>query len=65
MNVNELFAQNRRDIWSLSDSNGIRTHNYFVCKRTLKHLATLGEWLSCVVSTDLYGEFDCMLLSCH
>ena len=27
LNVKELHAQNRRDIWSLSDSNGIGTHN--------------------------------------
>ena len=35
----ELLSQNRRDILSLSDSNGIRTHNYLVRKRTLNHLA--------------------------
>ena len=27
LNANELLAWNRRDIWSLSDSNKIRTHN--------------------------------------
>ena len=27
--------------WSLSDSNGIRTHNHLVRKRTLNHLASL------------------------
>ena len=26
MNIKELLAQSRRHIWSLSDSNGIRTH---------------------------------------
>ena len=31
------------DIWYLSVSNEIRTHNHLVCKRTLKHLA---KWLS-------------------
>ena len=29
----------RRDTWSLSDSNGTRTHNHLVHKRTLSHLA--------------------------
>ena len=29
------------DIWSLSDSNGIRTHYHLVCKETLNHLAKL------------------------
>ena len=45
--------------------NWIRTHNHLVHKRTLNHLAKLVKWLSCVVSTYLYGAFDCMFLSCH
>ena len=28
LNAKELFAQNRRHIWSLSDSSGKRTHNH-------------------------------------
>ena len=65
LNVKELLVRNRRDIWSLSDCNGTRTHNHLVCKRTLNHLAKLVKWLSCVVSTFLDGAFDCMCLSCH
>ena len=65
LNVKELLARGRRHIWSLSDCNGILTHNHLVCKQTLKHLAKLTKWLSCVVSTYLYSTFDCMLLSCH
>ena len=49
----------------LSDSNGILTHNYLVRKRTLNHLAKLAKWLNCVLSTYLYGAFDCALLSYH
>ena len=30
LNVKELLAQNSRDIWCSSDSNGIRIHNQFV-----------------------------------
>ena len=30
----------------ISDSNGIRTHNILVRKRTLKYLASLAKWLS-------------------
>ena len=41
LNVKELLAQNRRKIWSLSDCNGIRTHNHLVHKRTLNHLVKL------------------------
>ena len=51
LNVKELLAWNRHDIWNLSDSNGIRTHSHLVRKRTLNHLAKLAKWLSCVVST--------------
>ena len=65
LNAKKLLAQNRRDIWSLSDCNGIWTHSHLVRKGTLNHLAKLAKWLSCVVSTYLYGAFDCMFLSCH
>ena len=37
LNVKELLARNRRDILSLSDSNGIRTHNNLVRKRNLSN----------------------------
>ena len=33
LNVKELLAQSRRHIWSLSGSNGIRTHNHLVRKQ--------------------------------
>ena len=59
-NVKKLLAWSRRHIWSLSDSNWIWTHNHLVRKQTLNHLAKLAKWLSCVVSTYLYGAFDCM-----
>ena len=65
LNVKELLSQSLDHIWSFSDSNGIRTHNHVVCKWTLNHLARLAKWLSCVVSTYLYGAFDCTLLLCH
>ena len=48
-----------------NECNWTRTHNHFVHKQTLNHLAKLAKWLSCVVSTYLYGAFDCMFLSCH
>ena len=63
--VKELLAPNRREIWSLSDCNGTRTHYHLVCKRTLNHLTKLAKWLSCVVNTYVYSAFDCMFLSCH
>ena len=65
LNVKELFAWSRRHNWSLSDSHKNRTHNHLVCKRTLKHLAKLVKWLSCVVSTYLCNAFDCTFLSRH
>ena len=38
LHVKEILARNRRNTWSLSDSNEIRTHNHLVLKRTLKQL---------------------------
>ena len=43
LNVKGLLARNSRDIWSFSDSNGTRTYNQLVCKRTLRDLATLAK----------------------
>ena len=47
--------------WLQRDS----TLNHLMRKRTLNHLAELPKWLSCVVSTYLYGTFDYMFLSSH
>ena len=65
LNVKELLARSRHQIWSLSDCNWTRTQNHLVRKRRLNRLAKLTKWLSCVLSTYLYGAFDYMLLSCH
>ena len=48
-----------------TDCNWTRTQNHLVHKRTLNHLAKLAKWLSCVLSTYLYGAFNSMFLSCH
>ena len=32
LNVKELLAENRCDIWYVSDINEISTHNHLVCK---------------------------------
>ena len=61
----ELLAQNRREIRSISDCNWTRPHNHLVQKRTLNHLAKLAKWLNWIVSTYLYGACDCIFLSCH
>ena len=52
-------------ISEISDSNGTRTLNHLVCKRTLDHLVKVARRLSCVVSIYLYGASDRTLLSCH
>ena len=49
----------------LSDCNWTWAQNHLFCQRTLNHLAKLTKWLSCVLSTYLYGVFDCIFLSCH
>ena len=62
LNVKKLLSQNRRHIWSLSKSNGIRIHKDLVCKWTLNNLVKLANLLICVVSTYLNRAFDCMIL---
>ena len=44
LNAKELFAQNRRDIWSLSSCNETRNHNHSVCKHLFR-LQTKWLWL--------------------
>ena len=65
LNVKELLAGSRPNIWSLSDSNEIQNYNHINHKQPLNHLAKLAKSLTCVVSTYLFGAFDCMLLSYH
>ena len=61
LNVKELLGRSRRHIWSLSDSNSIRTHNQLVRKRTLKNLIWLNGWVF------VYEQSGCGLESrcCH
>ena len=65
VNFKELLVRSRQHSWSLSDSKEVRTHNHIVGKRTRKHIARLAKWVSCVVSTYIYGAFDCMVLLCR
>ena len=46
LNVKELLARNRRNIWSLGENNTIGTHNHLVRKGTLNHLSELAKRLS-------------------
>ena len=65
LNVKELLARSRREIWRLCDCNWTRTRNHLVYKRTLNHLAKLAKWLSCVLSTYLYGAFEYLSVQMH
>ena len=47
------------------DCNGTRTHDQLICKRTLKYFVKLAKWLSCVVSTYLYGMLLCVFIMSH
>ena len=63
LNVKELLARSRHHIWSLSDSNEIRTQNHLLRKRTLNHLAKLTRWLSVRLRTKwLWVRIPLMLL---
>ena len=66
LNVKELLARSRSHIWSLGDSNGIRTHNHWVRKRTLKYLAKLA-WVMCLIKQIKSNFIEIALLrhGCH
>ena len=51
LNVKELLARSRREIWRWSDCNWTRTQNHLVLKRTLNHLA---KWLSVRLRTKWF-----------
>ena len=51
LNLKELLAQSRREIWSLRDCNWTRTHSHLIRKVALNHFAKLAvmvwvKWLS-------------------
>ena len=53
LNVKELRAQNRHNIWSLSDSNGTQTHNHLVHKQTLCELLSVWcIWLYVIIMSQ-------------
>ena len=51
LNVKELRARSRREIWSLSDCNWTGAQNHLVRKRTLNHLV---KWLSVRLRTNWF-----------
>ena len=54
LNVKELLAQSRREIWSLSDCNWTRTQIHLVRKKTHNHLAKLAKWFSVRLQTKWF-----------
>ena len=52
LNVREILARIRREIWSISDYNWTQTHSN-LHKQTFNHLAKLAKWLRSVVSNYL------------
>ena len=60
LNVKKLLARRSCHIWSLNDSNVIRTHNHLVRKRTLR-LRTKWLWV-CITLLSLIPCFNDFLL---
>ena len=65
LNVKELLAGRKNEICRWSDYKWTRTQNHLVLKGTLTQLPKVTKWLSCVLSTNLYGGFHCMFFSCQ
>ena len=69
LNVMELLARNRREIWSLSDCSGTRTHNHLFRKRTLNFLAKLASLavdsspvaVMKLYFNDIYYSYSCCI----
>ena len=61
LNVKELFARNRCNIWSLSYSNRIRAHNHLVCKGTLKRVRDIITAYSQMHWTDEYSQHSSII----
>ena len=69
MKVKELLGQNKREIWSLSECNGTRTHNHLVCKQTLKWLSvclrTKWLWFQVLLQSGFISFIRCRLWVCN
>ena len=50
---------------SLSDRNGIRTHERSASKQKPNDFAKLAIWCSFYGKTYIYGVFGCVFLSCN
>ena len=48
VNVREFLARRRDHVWISKESNEFLTHNHFVRKGTINHLAKLAKWLTYV-----------------
>ena len=62
LNVKKVYAWNRRDAWSLSNSNRIQTQNHLVHKQTPNHLAKLA-WFAYKLSGCGFESCCCRLYS--
>ena len=61
LNVKEVLAWSRREIWSLSDCNWTRTHNHLVHKQTLNHLVFDYELSGCGFESSCSQKNDCSI----
>ena len=67
LNVKELLARSRSEIWSLSDCNWARTHNHLVHKQTLNHLVKLFvyELSGCGFKSSCSHLNTILFVTCH
>lgn len=63
VNIKDLIAPNRYNIWNISDCEGTRTHNHLSCKQTPDQLAEPAKWLGCILSTYICGAMAVLINS--
>ena len=51
LNVKKFLARYKSHIWTLSDINGIWTHNHLVCKRKLRMAKWLSQMIDFIIKT--------------
>ena len=65
LNVKEIIARKRREIWSLNEYNWTGTNNNFVCKKNTQLFRQTGQMIDLSCEYLSVRCIDCIFFSCH